>query len=302
MSGPYIPGRLSEAYHSLPSTERAKVADEVDRRFSKQTGVTRSLDPTSATDLILRREWLRIRDEVMGERELEEDRERRRDEFVEDLVAIVLDDMTAKGWKEAVALLETWSKRPVAEKPKYTAPVTSVVKMDWVLGFSRAKSVYDAILKDRIWTNDASQKRIAAFLKATPRTSGQAFGDLSRAVEKVDDEWINSRPVVGGLLDYDGLAGALGSFHLQVAVAGKLIWITPTGFQLAIEEVGIYAKDSFDFSSNDFLGFWGYRDDPVYDSDFRMWRTKHKAGGDFLVYSDIKRTKLTSPDLVTGSL
>jgi hypothetical protein len=114
----------------------------------------------------------------------------------------------------------------------------------------------------------------------------------------VDKEWINSRPVVNGLA-YDELAGALGSFPLQVAIAGKVVGGAMGGFQLSVEEIGIYAKDSFDFSTDDFLGLWGRNDDPVYDSDFRQWRTENNAGGDFMVYSDIKRKTLTPPDLVT---
>jgi hypothetical protein len=301
MSDPYVPGRQSKVYHSLTSTERAEITKEVDRLFVAETGVTRSLHPSSFKDRDLRGSWLRIRDSVMEKHEVEEDMAFRRDMFVSDLVDIVLADMEFDGWKQAVTLLQTWAQRPPSIRPKYSAAVTNVVTMDWILGFPRARTVYDQILKDKIWTNDKSKERIATFLKTKPRAPGQPFGDLSLPVERVDDEWINSRPVVGGL-SYDALAGAIGSFQLQVAIVGKVIVNGYGAFQLLIEEIGIYAKDSFDFSSDDFLGVWGYRDDPVYDSDFRQWRTQNNAGGDFMVYSDIKRTKLTTPDLVTGSL
>src|SRR5262249_18511796 len=159
-------------------------------------------------DRDLRATWLRIRDDVLEKKEIEEDMKFRRDMFVSDLVDIVLSDMEFDGWTQAVALLKTWSQRPPAIKPQYSAAVTNVVTMDLILGFPRAKEVYDLILKDRIWSNPKSIERIAAFLKARPRTAGQAFGDLSMPVERVDDEWINSRPVVGGAA-YDPLAGAL---------------------------------------------------------------------------------------------
>jgi len=76
------------------------------------------------------------------------------------------------------------------------------------------------------------------------------------------------------------------------------------GLQLvvSVEEIGIYVWDTFNFEGEQFLGVWGYRDTPVNNSDFREWRQKNNAGGDFLVYSDIKRTKLNPPDGVMVKL
>jgi hypothetical protein len=68
---------------------------------------------------------------------------------------------------------------------------------------------------------------------------------------------------------------------------------------VTVEEVGVYAKDSLDFEGNQFLGWWGYNDTPINNADFRDWRTRHSAGGDFLVYSDMKRTRLAKPDVMT---
>lgn len=297
----YTPGAQSRAYHRLPRGERGELIKEINRLFAEKSGVTRKLHPTSAADRELRHEWLRIRDEVMDEKIIEEDMEFRRGLFVSDLAGIVIEDMNALRWTEAAELLKTWSERPPTIKPKFTAPVTDVVKMDWVLTFQRAKTVYDKILSDRIWTNDASRKRIAEMLKKKSRGTGQSFGDLSRAVTAVDEEWINSRPVSGGF-SFDALAGALGSFHLQVAISGTVVSRGTSDFEVSIGEVGIYAKDGFHFNDSDFLGFWGHRDEPVNDSDFRQWRTENNAGGDFLVFSDIKRTKLSPPDRVKGSM
>src|SRR5205085_1989591 len=147
-------------YHSLSRTERDAIIREVDRQFREKTGVTRSLHPSSVRDRDLRASWLRIRDDVMEKQEIEEDMKFRRDMFVSDVVEIVLSDMEFMGWKQAVELLKTWSERPPSIKPRYSAPVTKVVTMDWLLGFPRVKDVYDAILKDRIWTNPKSLERI----------------------------------------------------------------------------------------------------------------------------------------------
>jgi hypothetical protein len=71
---------------------------------------------------------------------------------------------------------------------------------------------------------------------------------------------------------------------------------------MTVDEVGVYVKDSFDFEGDQFLGFWGYRDTPYNNSDFREWRMANHAGGDFLVFSDIKRTKISPPDVVKVKL
>jgi hypothetical protein len=304
MSSTYKPGWQSRDYRRLSRTQRAAIAREVDRLFREQTGVTRRLHPTSAQDRELRHTWLRIRDDVMNKREqkmIEEDMEFRRELFVADLPEIVVAEMEFMGWKEAAELLETWCERPPATAPRYSAPVTHVIKVDWVLQFARAKAAYEKILKERIWTNPKSQEQMAGILKRKPRAAGRPFGDLSRPVTEIDEEWINSRPVESGLA-LDALAGALGRFHLQVAVAGKLLSIGSGELQVSIEEVGIYVKDSFDFNGSQFLGFWGHRDDPVNNDDFRQWRAQNNAGGDFRVFSDVKRTRLTPPDLVKARL
>lgn len=300
--GVYKPDWQSRNYHRLSRNRRVEIVREVNRRFREQTGVSRLLNPLSRKDRELRVKWLRIRDSVINRREqklAEEDMEFRRELFMHDMPTIVADEMDFMGWKQAAELLETWTERTPAVAPNYSAPVTNVIKIDWVLHFARPKMVFNDIIKNRIWTNPASQKRIAEILKKRPVAVGQTFGGLSMAVTDVDKNWINARPVKRG---EQALAGVLGAFELQVAISGKLLSNTGREFELKIEEVGIYVKDSFDFNGSQFLGVWGYRDAPVSNIDFRIWRTKNNAGGDFRVFSDVKRTKLSTPDIVKGPL
>lgn len=295
MSKPYKPGAESAAFFKLPKPIRDSVIAETNRRFTKETGVTRQLDPSSAADLELRRTWLRLRDDVMQERWAEEDAEARHEMDVEAIDAIPDEMRNTLEWPEAATLLETWFGRPASVAPKYSAPVTDVIKMDWVLRFPRAKEVYDAIFKEKIWTNSASQGRMKLVLKSK---SG-AFGDLSRAAIDMDNDYINARPVENGL-NYDAMSGALGAFVFKLAVAGIVLPLpAPVGGMIVtVQEIGIYVKDSFDFNGDQFLGFWGYRDTPTNNSDFREWRNSHHQGGDFEVFSDVKRTKLSTPDVV----
>lgn len=204
---------------------------------------------------------------------------------------------------------KTWFGTPPSEGPVYTAPITNLIKMSWVLRFQRAKSVYDAIFADRVWANSPSQRRLVQLLKgkaAPPGGQSLPFGDLSAAVTVVDQQWVNARPVQNGLA-VDQLTAALGAFVFNIAIAGKISSIrapipgAPSlpMVVLTIEEIGVYVKDSFDFEGQQFLGWWGYRDTPYYNSDFCEWRLLNHAGGDFWIFSDVKRTRLATPDVLT---
>ncbi len=305
MSGAYRPGWESKIYRLHARPARSAIASEVDRLFRQKTGVHRRLHPTAPADLELRRLWLRIRDEVVGKREQAADEEwykpggaadQLEADRVDSLLTDIPDEMRWSRWNEGAELLETWFERPPAIAPGYSAPVIGVIKMDWVLGFERARSVFDAMLQERIWTNDASKERLAK-LPPSALPVGRPFGDLGRTAVQLDAAWVNSRPVTSGTTS-DGLTAALGSFNLQVAVAGKSSQGPANLVTLVIEEVGVYVKDSFDFNGTQFLGVWGHRDQPVGNDDFRRWRAEHHLGGDFMVFSDVKRTRLAPPDVV----
>jgi Family of unknown function (DUF6402) len=307
MGKPYIAGEQSKEYYQLTKAQRTEVQQETDRRFREQTGITRPLDPTSPKDLELRRIWLRIRDDVINDRD---DAELRHESDLSGLTAIP-EEMRFNGWNEGAQVLETWFERPPTSSPNYTAPVTDIIKMNWVLRFPRAKEVYDAILRDRIWTNDASRNRMVELLKGKaipPEGLSLPFGNLSAPVPVVDQQWLNARPVQNGL-SVDGLTAAVGAFVFNIAVAGKISskplmrgMLGMRTVSVSIEEVGIYVKDSVDFEGQQFLGWWGYRDTDYYNSDFREWRVINHAGGDFWDYSDIKRIKLTTPDVITVTI
>ncbi|HYK38291.1 DUF6402 family protein [Alloacidobacterium sp.] len=308
MSKPYIAGEASKEYYQLTKPQRLEVQQETDRRFREKTHITRPLDPTSPKDLELRRTWLRIRDEVITDRDAEE----LRHELDLDGLTAIPEEMRFQNMDEGADLLETWFERPPTEAPSYSAPVTDLIKMSWVLKFPRAKSVYDSIIADKVWTNDASRKRLGQILKGKPLPSNSVympFGNLKAPVTVVDQQWVNARPVKGGLA-VDPLAAALGSFVFNIAIAGKISIMRPPipgvpGLPvvvLSIEEVGIYVKDSFDFEGQQFLGWWGYRDTPYYNSDFREWRMLNHAGGDFQVFSDVKPEKVSPPDVLTISI
>jgi hypothetical protein len=231
--------------------------------------------------------------------------------------------MRSKGWVNGARLMETWFARPAATAPAYSAPVTSIITMDWALSYKRARSVYDQLMDDRIWANAAAQKVIAAMLRRQGKlgSTRQAFGDLSRSVELLDADYINYRAIGGSYSGssysyyyyyyssgLDDMTAALGAFTFRVAVAGTVAPASGrAGHEVTITQIGIYLRDSFDFNGDQFLGFWDDSDNSVSavnwfsgtgvsNSDFRKYRDDTGWGGDFLVYSNVQSMCLVTPD------
>jgi RHS repeat-associated protein len=210
--------------------------------------------------------------------------------------------MRANGWNEAGTLLDRWFGNPTI------GPVqsdTTTIRMDWVLGFARARTVYDSIFSGAIYRNDAAKREIMRLLIRTGARAGDYFGNLNRPVLDVDNNYVNSR-VVGSPSDpLDGLLAALGRFQFRIAVEGSVCAIRPTSALVQLHRVGVYVRDSFDFQGEQHLGYWNdrtnyggrnpFRGDAVRNRDFRAYSAANGVGQDFMVYSDIKITDLALP-------
>jgi hypothetical protein len=222
--------------------------------------------------------------------------------------------MRSHRWWNGARLLDIWFSQPSAIAPAYGAPETATIRMDsWVLTFRRAKQVYDQLMKQRIWVNANARREIAAMLrrKGLLLPASRSFGNLSLPVDSQDTDYINYRVVSFALSDLDDMTAALGNFTFRVLVAGTITAASSgSGYQVTITEVGVYVRDSFDFNGSQFLGYWDDSDNSVSmmnplsgtgvsNSDFRDWRSANGRGGDFIVYSDLKRTVLASPDTFT---
>lgn len=227
---------------------------------------------------------------------------------VTDLPAI----MRSKGWTKGAALMESWFARPAKTKPNLDTPETTIIKMDWVLGFARARAVYDKLVEDRVWQNKAAQAEITRMLRKKSLLLKNScfqlpFGNLDLPVEQLDADYVNQR-VLGMTSDLDDMSAALGNFVFNVVVSGRVRSNdSGPGFYVDIHEVGVYVKDSCDFEGEQFLGYWDADDNSVSmfnfmsgtrieTKNFQDWRTKNRKGGDFLLYSDLKRIRRIKPD------
>lgn len=216
-------------------------------------------------------------------------------------------------WDNGARLMDLWFSRASAVAPSYGSPDTQTIRMNsWVLTFPRAKAVYDQIMRERIWANTAAQRQIAVMLRRNGLLRSQLqsleFGNLATSISILDKDYVNQRVVNFGLSDMDDMTAALGNFAFRVVVSGG---ITPkpgsSRYIVTISEVGVYLRDSYDFNGTQFLGFWDDKKNsvsmlnpiagfPVTNDDFRSWRINIGKGGDFLIFSDLLRIKLTTPD------
>ena len=208
--------------------------------------------------------------------------------------------MDANKWPVGAALMRHWlSLDANASAP----PNETIVKMDWVLGFSRAKSVYDKIFSEKQYVNQAARREIDAMIKRTLKGRDGQFCSLNRPASQVEDDYINTRQV-GSVFDSpDDMMAALGKFNLRMAVSGYV-----KGRCAFVTSVGVFVRDSYDFKGDQSLGYWNsrtnyagknmFRGDKVSNANFKEYAKKTGKGADFLVYSDIKITTLQKAEIV----
>jgi RHS repeat-associated protein len=231
-------------------------------------------------------------------------------DFINELPSIA----SAKGWGHLASLFNFWLSRPpfvitdavnVKEGDPYN---DTIVSMDWILSFGRASQRYNALLDESVYHSANAKARMTKRL-----TQDGLFGDnwfsASTAPTIRHQYWIVQESVGGAGVSPDALDAALHKFTLQSLVKGCKF-----GNSVRIDEIGVYAKDSFDFSTEtQNLGYWAKpnivrfpinygRNNPegyqVSNASFRQYREEKNRGGDFFIFSDIKTTVLKKPYVI----
>lgn len=254
---------------------------------------------------------------------------------------------TRLAWPVAARLMERWfngspfkistpmkaseapyrlSKLPAAHLDETT------ITMKWALGFERVKKAQDT-LKNK-WSSDAGIAQLKRRLKNQENShSGQKtwrFGDLSQPAKILEDTCQVNFLVFGKMTDpMDDFYGAMGESQLNIAASGMVTPQKNGQISLAIDELGFYLRDSYDFNDSGSLisqplGCWGFqgvdcsggarpginiiqetanvppdeaqkRKYIVQNKHFLEWRDKNGRGGDFMVLSDVNRIRLATP-------
>jgi hypothetical protein len=225
--------------------------------------------------------------------------------------------MRQRGWTQGAALQDRWFSLLPCTKPNYCLPPdTTTVTMGWVLQYDRAKATYAEIFSKELWKTENARKALLRTLTekgVLPTTVPKAFplgGNYANQGTDTLDSFstqyhsFKSSPLGDPL---DGLYGALGSFTFKLVVCGQVSPVKekPGKYTVAVDKVGVYVRDSFDFNDDGFisqpLGYWSAKHmdvskspgtdfEYVTNADYRAWRDKHSRGGDFLVFSDVVYT------------
>lgn len=234
--------------------------------------------------------------------------------------------MRARGWTEGAALMEAWFSKPEQVRAarfedvpdNFGPPIVDLIKMDWVLGFERAKKVYDQMVNTQAWkTTNAkgllgrrlTAAGIVARLRANPQHT-ETFGDLTSGnIVANHPNYIQSATVSQSLSQArdnpDGMTAALANFQMYMAVRGTASR-AGANIQFRVEQIGVYLRDSYDFLNDGFrvaclcsdqpLGTWSDGVGAVTNDSFNNWRRANGRGGDFLIYSDVKIISVNPAD------
>lgn len=221
--------------------------------------------------------------------------------------------MRAKGWVDGAQLMEKWFAGPPTAKPAYTTPDLSTIKMDtWALTFPRAKTVFDGMVRDKIWSNEKAKPLMASRLRSLGLLGafGRCFDFSAKSVIDQHALHTNFRKVEFGMLDsLDDMEAALANFAFYVVPLAGDVGPEVGRFRVKLSQVGVHIMDSYDFEGDQDLGYWDEVANTVSSTyigsgngvevtneTFRNWRTANSKGGDFLVYSDVKVLNLNPPE------
>jgi hypothetical protein len=229
--------------------------------------------------------------------------------------------MRSRGWTQGAQLMDKWFNGPPLSKPFYVSPDLTTITIAWVLGFARARTVYDKMVNDKVWSNDNAKQVMAdnfrklGILKAYIKQSTKFPFNLT-SLSAQDQHGLHTNHGKVGGYDLDGLTAALGHFSIYVTPLVGEIVPEGIGYLINVQKVAFHVMDSYDFEGSQYLGTWDVKDKSVsntpplpYDSnlgpdlavfnvDFKEWRMANRKGGDFQVYSDVKVLSLNPPDSI----
>lgn len=261
------------------------------------------------------------------------------------------DAMAREGWPVGAALMRRWFAAPAwtmpgpvktgDQPPPARAVDTTIVTMAWATRFARVAAARQKLLTT--WAQGErrapSTRQIGLQLgrwfagEGRGRSGPFRFGDLARDVATVDRLFAVNREIVDSPWygAADDLYAALGRALVKLAISGEVTPGSAGGWRIAIDEVGTYIRDTYDFNGDQPLGSWGpqglsraavlapgimvdagevaarasWAIDPatqgywsVDNGSFRRYRDRARRGGDFVVFSDVRRSRLTPPVVI----
>ena len=197
-------------------------------------------------------------------------------------------------------VIENGKERYVQDDDCYDDPF--FIKWDWLYKYDAVKEKTDELIKNA--TNEAGKKELARMLakqlKDAPDLTEFNFisNSNNRHVGTNNFASVNNKGVTSNLYP-NGLFAAMGSFNLKSLPAGTIEKIDDKRYKVTVNQLAVYAEDSFQFEGDEPLGFWSvnlldflalsldfFNYEKLNNSDFRDFRKTYNKGKDFVVLSD----------------
>ena len=176
------------------------------------------------------------------------------------------------------------------------------IKWDWLYKYYEVKKRTNDLVKNA--TNEAGKKELARMLakqlKDDPDLTEFNFISNSNNRHIGSNNFVSvSDHGVTGTLYPNGLFAAMGSFNLKSMPAGTIKKIDDKRYKITVNQLAVYAEDSFQFEGDEGLGYWSanlldfligpldlFNYVKLNNSDFRDFRKTYNKGKDFIVLSD----------------
>ncbi len=231
--------------------------------------------------------------------------------------------MKQKKWNKGFEMQEKWFTNKANSNPNKNVDIANIITMQWLLNFTRVKLFYQEIVTKKLWFTKAAQNQIISEVKKMAITYPKRIPEVTRIGEKSSqithdkngnpipkfDKYYFTNIVFKSsyFSELDDLYAALANFAFRVCIVDAEIINTniPNIYQLKINKIGIYIKDSFDYIDQGIfsqsLGYWSIKNQDVsklvlIDNSYHLIKNKHFQdyrkdtgfGMDFKVFSDLK--------------
>lgn len=209
---------------------------------------------------------------------------------------------------------------------------TKLVTMTWAQGFPRVMEQQRHLL--RAWNTSRARQLLEYRIRSWPGFSRQPisfrFGNLFSTTANIDRTCQINRDIIESNYISDPIDDfyvALGDATMKLAVSGVVARGPRGRMRITIDQVGTYIRDTYDFTDSPWfsqpLGQWRAsgvtrseilapaipissseaKDDinqyySVSNASFDQYRARYKQGGDFVILSDVVRTRLTRPVVI----
>ena len=236
-------------------------------------------------------------------------------EICESMANKTEDKKDKQGWIYLKQMFEKWltGNALSIETSKLDYKKAKILSFNWFNRFDRFVDVKQELIDNCL--NEKGQTSLIKVLKENGYFDApREFDFINVSYKERDKYYFNQRSVDEldlSLHPIDGLSIAMGAFVINATAKGKVEKKSDGGYLITVDQIGLYAKDMFNFAgANNLYLFWSYKDkdfstngiagtlDDNYhwltNEDFNLFRKNTNNGEDFLIFSEVEKQSLSA--------